>query len=58
MKKDMFEISVFTEDGLIVIDGREPGSDEQNYSSVKLPAEQVDILISWLKEAKEELLGS
>ncbi|MEM8493529.1 MAG: hypothetical protein AAF756_22140 [Pseudomonadota bacterium] len=58
MNKDMYELSVRTDDGLVVIDGREPGSDETSYSSIKIPVEQVDTLISFLKEAKAEITNS
>ena len=58
MHKNMFEISVYTEEGNIVIDGREPGDDEQGYGKVSVPPEQVEVLVNWLNEAKKELLAN
>ncbi len=58
MKKDMYELSVSTEDSKIVIDGREPGEDANGYSRVSFPPEQVDTLIQWLQEARDELLAN
>ncbi|HNR14123.1 MAG TPA: hypothetical protein PKM59_12505 [Thermodesulfobacteriota bacterium] len=56
MKKEMYEITVSTDGGVIAIDGREPGSEE--YDRVKFPPEQVETIVQWLKEAKDELLAS
>ncbi|MBL8252800.1 MAG: hypothetical protein V9G63_04790 [Candidatus Competibacter sp.] len=56
MKKDMYELSVYTENNKIFIDGRDPRQDNDEYSRVSFPPEQVDILIQWLQEAKNELL--
>lgn len=54
MRKDMYELGVGTENGLIRIDSRQPGDDE--YGAVLLPVEQVDTLIQWLQEAKQSIL--
>jgi len=53
MKKEMFEISVYTEDGAIYIDGRAPGEDGSSYTRVSFHPDQTDILVQWLKEAKQ-----
>ena len=58
MKKEMYELSVYTEDNTVVIDGRKPGDETDGYSRVTFPAEQVDILIQWLQEARDELLSN
>lgn len=52
----MYEISVRTEDGKVIIEGREPGADLSEYGRVAVPSEQVEALISWLQEARDELV--
>lgn len=58
MDKDMYEISVWTEDGKVCIIGRPPGDDGNGYGRVTVPPEQIDMLITWLQEAKAELSKS
>ncbi len=59
MKKTMLELSVFTENGFIVIEGPQymNAHGEDTRDSIYLAPEQVDVLIKWLQEAKNELCG-
>jgi hypothetical protein len=58
MQKSMLEINVTTADKLIVIEGpnyKDGPDDMMKMDSITVSPDQVDILIQWLKEAKEEL---
>jgi len=55
MKKQMQEVSVYTLDSVVIIEQPVPFNDD---AVIYLSPEQVDIVILWLKEAKEELNGS
>jgi len=55
MKKQMLEVSVFTQDSEVVIEQPCPFQNEPD--RISLSPGQIDIIISWLKEAKEELNG-
>ena len=54
MKKEMLEISVYTQEGEVVIEQPRPHCQPD---IIFLSPEQIDAVISWLKEAKEELNG-
>ena len=54
MKKEMLEVKVYTQGSEIIIEQPMPHSDSD---VIFLAPEQIDIIISWLKEAKEELNG-
>jgi len=56
MKKEMLEVSVYTSDSSVFIEQPYPGYHEP--STIVLSPEQIDIVITWLKTAKEELNGS
>lgn len=53
MKKEMVDLIVETNDSCIVIYHPVAGSE----FCVHVPPEQADILIEWIKEAKNELLN-
>jgi len=55
----MKEISVYTdeESNEIIIQGTESVHDNIEYTQVSFTAEQVDIIVKWLQEAKEELFS-
>jgi hypothetical protein len=56
MNKQMLEVSVkTTEEGMVEIIQEDPGMQDSSY--VKLAPDQLDTVISWLKEAKAELVG-
>jgi len=59
MKRSMKEISVYTdeESNEIIIQGTESVHDNIEYTQVSFTAEQVDIIVKWLQEAKEELFS-
>lgn len=57
----MRELAVSTGDDIIYIESQAPPdgpNNEINYHCIPVHPDQVDILIKWLKEAKEELLGN
>ena len=54
MRKQMMEVSVYTQDSEIIIEQPIPF---EGASQIILDLAQIDIVISWLKEAKEELNG-
>jgi hypothetical protein len=53
MKKKFEEFSVEADKNGVMI--TQPGYSERPDSTVRLSVEQVDILLKWLKEAKEEI---
>ncbi len=54
MEKEMYDVKVsVSEDGRIFIEQEAPGMDSPN--SICLSSDQVDVLIDWLKEAKEKV---
>ena len=60
MQKEMREVAVTTADNMIVIESNDPPdgpNNEIHYNCISIAPEQVDILIQWLKEAKNELIG-
>ena len=59
MDKTMERIRVSTSDGLIVIEGNEyeDVNNDKCLNTIVLPPDQVDGLIAWLQEAKQELLS-
>lgn len=58
MKKEMHEISVDSENGIIYIEGRAPGDSDENYSRVSFHPEQADALCKWIQEEKAKALES
>ena len=52
MEKDSYQFKVSTENGCIFITQEDPGSDD---SRICLSPDQVDLLVNWLKEARNEL---
>jgi len=54
MKKEMLEVSVYTQAPEVIIAQSNPHGEPDR---IFLVPEQIDIIISWLKEAKEELNG-
>ena len=55
MRKTILEVSVYTQDSEVIIEQNYPHSDPD---IIVLSPEQIDIIIAWLKEAKEELNGT
>jgi len=53
MKKTMYDVSVTSQDDVIYIE--QPSIDDQN-ESVMLHPEQIDLVVRWLKEAKNEII--
>ena len=53
MKKTMYDVSVTSEDEVIYIE--QPSIDDQS-ESIMLHPEQVDLVVKWLREAKNEIL--
>ena len=56
MKKQMLEVRVYTKDSEVIIE--QPYPFHTAPSMIILSPEQIDIIVSWLKEAKEALNGS
>lgn len=54
MNNHMLEIEVYTKNRFIVIEQPRPHEDSD---IISLTAEQIDLFITWLLEAKEELNG-
>ena len=55
MDKEMMEVEVYTQEGAVIIEQSLPfynGSDV-----IMLSPDQIDVVITWLQEAKEELSG-
>ena len=60
MQKEMKEIAVSTTEDMIVIESNDPPDGPNNkihYNCISIAPEQADILIQWLKEAKNELMN-
>jgi hypothetical protein len=55
MQQMMFEVMVKVSDGCIYV---EQDSSFHETQSIQVHPDQVDILINWLKEAKEEAINS
>ena len=49
----MYDVSVTSQDGVIYIE--QPSGEDQN-ESVMLHPEQIDLLVRWLREAKNEIM--
>ena len=52
MNKQMQDIRVFTEGGVVYIE--QPHFENQDDSSIMIHKEQIDLLIAWLGEARDE----
>jgi hypothetical protein len=55
MKKEMLEINITTNEGMIFISQPDPYND---YPPIIINPDQVPILIKWLEEAKAEIEGN
>ncbi len=54
MKKKMLEVQVYTQNSEVIIEQSCPHKESD---MIFLSLEQIDAVISWLQEAKEELNG-
>lgn len=54
MRKEMLEVSVYTEGAEIIIEQPNPYDGDER---IALLPEQIDILIAWLQEAKGAVAG-